>query len=116
MFADMNRRIGRGQVLKGAAAIGGLAALGAGDLTKVALVEAAGPSPVGAWMLTTVVGGGKAMDLFAFTADGLVIDSGGVSLKAPAPSNNTPITIGLGTWAQGAAGGLMWPSPSLEQA
>ncbi len=106
MSVDTTKTMGRGRMLKGAAAFGALAALGTSGLMKVTEADAAGSSPVGAWMLTTKSGGSTSMDLFAFTKDGLVIDAGGVSVKAPPKGQNTPITIGLGTWAAAADGGV----------
>jgi len=105
MPVDTNKAMDRRHLLKGAAALGALAALGAPGLIE-ASEAAAGPSPVGAWMLRTVSNGSTSVDLFAFTKDGLVVDAGGVPLKAPAPSDRSPITIGLGTWARAAGGGI----------
>jgi len=65
--------------------------------------EAAGPSLVGVWMVTDTGAGN--VDLAAFTKDGLMIDAGSIPFKAPSPGDNTPITIGLGSWAPAANGG-----------
>ncbi len=104
MSFDTTKSIGRDHLLKGAAALGALAALGATGIVKVPESEAASPSLVGAWM-TTNKGAGD-VSITAFTKDGLVIDSGSVAFKAPAPSGNSPITIGLGTWVAAASGGF----------
>ncbi|MGH2389820.1 MAG: hypothetical protein ACRDIE_16585 [Chloroflexota bacterium] len=106
MPVTTNKIVGRGRLLKGAAALGALAALGTTGIVDAAETQAAGPSPVGAWMLITESAGSKSMDLFAFTKDGLVIDAGAVSVKAPPKGQNSPITIGLGTWAAAADGGV----------
>jgi hypothetical protein len=104
MFGETNKALGRGQLLKGAT-LGAFAALGPAALLQVSTAEAAEPSLVGVWM-TTNSGEGD-VDLIAFTKDGLMIDAGSVPLKAPAPSDNTPITVGLGSWAQAATGGYI---------
>ncbi|HEY8283912.1 MAG TPA: hypothetical protein VIJ28_05960 [Chloroflexota bacterium] len=101
-----NKAMDRCRLLRGAAAFVALTALGTTGLVDVAESEAAGPSPVGAWMLNTEGEGGKSVDMVAFTKDGLVINAGGISLKAPPPGQNSPITIGLGTWAKAADGGV----------
>jgi len=106
MFGETNKTMGRGNLLKGAAALGALTALGTSGLLKATETDAAGPSLVGVWLLNVDSGGSKSVDLFAITKDGLVIDAGSVSLKAPPPGQNSPITIGLGTWANAASGGF----------
>ncbi|HWE61869.1 MAG TPA: hypothetical protein VHB98_09165 [Chloroflexota bacterium] len=106
MPLETNKAMDRRHLLRGAAALGALAAIGSTGIVGAAETEAAGSSPVGAWMLNTESGGSKSVDLFAFTKDGLVIDSGGVPLKAPPAGQSSPITIGLGTWANAAAGGF----------
>jgi hypothetical protein len=106
MSIDTTKTMKRGHLLKGAAAFGALAALGSTGIRNVTETDAAGPSPVGAWILTTESASGKSMDLVALTKDGLIIDAGGVSVKAPPKGQNTPITIGLGTWAAAAGSGI----------
>jgi hypothetical protein len=106
MPVDTTKTMRRSHLLKGAAAFGALAALGSTGISNVTDTEAAGPSPVGAWMLTTEGRGNKSMDLAALTKDGLIIDAGGVPVQAPPKGQNTPITIGLGTWVAAAGGGI----------
>jgi hypothetical protein len=103
MSVATTKTMRRRSLLKGAAALGALAALGTPGFINATETEAAGSSLVGVWMVTDK--GRGDVDLSAFTNDGLMIDAGSVSLKAPAPSNNTPNTIGLGSWAPAASGG-----------
>ena len=106
MSAEEPKAIARRRLLKGAAAIGALAALQAPDLAQVAETEAAGPSLVGTWIVRiTDSTGTKSVDLTSFTKDGLVFDAGSLPLKAPPPGQGGPPSVGLGTWARAAGGG-----------
>lgn len=107
MDAGKHAAVARRQLLKGAAAVGALAALEGAGIDRAAEAEAATPSLAGTWMIQTKSSSSTSMDLAAFTRDGIVIDAGSVPMTAPpAGQGNGPITIGLGSWTAAAAGGF----------
>jgi hypothetical protein len=101
-----NTSIVRRQLLKGAAAAGILAALQVPELAHAVEADAATPSLVGAWIVQIDSGGMHSVDLTSFTKDGLVFDAGSLPLKAPAPGQGGPPSVGLGAWAAAKGGGF----------
>jgi hypothetical protein len=103
---DKSKTVVRRQLLKGAAAVGAVAALQATQFAQASDTDAAGPSLVGTWMFQIDdANSGKSMDLTSFSQDGLVIDAGSVPLKAPPAGQGGPSSVSLGRWAAAMGGG-----------